>query len=271
MKSRKTCRPSKTGRALAQLGRGPSANPCFQNRLALLESTYRTNVAASTMMYVALREGVRALVTRASNASDHTAFRFWTKVKAMEQECEDWKVSSDTAQCYVAEAMGGHDDQREDLPRCAQGGKAQASESRSKPQLRSGSQTREWRALDQWGLHPLLLPRQRSEQRCHVFGGSEVIHNDTMQNPSIAKVLKGERDSNPSVADPGQGGPAVSSCTQHKGELKISGMYEDVGNRQATGTVTHRQSHTQVSGTSGKSYEHPRAIHGYLWSLDEKL
>ncbi|KAI8829224.1 hypothetical protein BJ741DRAFT_653137 [Chytriomyces cf. hyalinus JEL632] len=73
------------------------------------------------------------------------------------------------------------------------------------------------------------------------------------------------------VADPGQGGPAVSSCTQHKGELKISGMHEDVGNRQATGTVTHRRSHTQVSGTSAKSYEHPRAIHGYLWSLDEKL
>ncbi|KAI8830441.1 hypothetical protein BJ741DRAFT_581469 [Chytriomyces cf. hyalinus JEL632] len=73
------------------------------------------------------------------------------------------------------------------------------------------------------------------------------------------------------VADPGQGGPVVSSCTQHKGELKISGMHEDVGNRQAMGAVTHRRSHTQVSGTSTKSYKHPRAIHGYLWSLDEKL
>ncbi|KAI8840858.1 hypothetical protein BJ741DRAFT_675735 [Chytriomyces cf. hyalinus JEL632] len=54
----------------------------------------------------AATQGVRALVTTASNACDHAAFRFWTKVEATVQECEDWKVSSDMARRYVAEAMG---------------------------------------------------------------------------------------------------------------------------------------------------------------------
>ncbi|KAJ3400213.1 hypothetical protein HDU80_007178 [Chytriomyces hyalinus] len=59
-----------------------------------------------TMTYAALRDGARALVSTATGASNHAAFKFWTKVEATIVECEGWKVSPDTACRHVAKAMG---------------------------------------------------------------------------------------------------------------------------------------------------------------------